>query len=85
MITMKDDRKVKDMLKKYGYGKSGCAKHGLKYCNWKCMCCCSIAIFNCGGNNFYCGPCHGSGGERRNRKPICTGGKKCPLGVPYHP
>ena len=61
-----------------------CARHGFKYNHWKCMYCCSIATYNCEGNKYFCGPCH-DGIGRRKHKPICTGGKNCPLEVPYHP
>lgn len=66
-----------------------CDKHGNEFVDWKCMFCCSIALFICaGGTGNYCTPCHNDAmrdWNGRKGKTDCVGGKGCPLGVPSHP
>lgn len=45
------------------------------------MFCCSVALFNCGGTEWYCNRCHNEGGKKIRD---CNG-KKCPLNVPHPP
>ena len=70
-----------------GFGEEMCEKHGNEYCDWKCMYCCSIALFFCGGGGGkFCTPCHNdamNGGAKV--KTQCTGGENCPLGLKKHP
>ena len=75
------------MVKELGYGQKMCVKHGNEYVDWKCMFCCSIALFICsGGTGNYCTPCHNDAmAGRLNVKTECTGGENCPLGLPKHP
>ena len=72
-----------------GFGNEMCEKHGNEYCDWKCMYCCSIALFYCtGGGGKFCTPCHNdamSSGGRQKVKTDCTGGANCPLGLKSHP
>ena len=71
-----------------GYGKEMCEKHGNEYCDWKCMFCCSIALFYCvGGGLKFCTPCHNDAmnGGKHKVQTQCTGGPKCPLGLKSHP
>lgn len=43
------------MVKELGYGQDMCEKHGNEFVDWKCMFCCSIALFYCsGGTGSYC-------------------------------
>jgi hypothetical protein len=68
-----------------GFGKSMCDKHGNEFVDWKCMFCCSIALFYCaGGTGHYCTPCHNDAmnGGKHHAKTKCKGGKECPLGIP---
>lgn len=75
------------LVKELGLGKQMCDKHGNEFVDWKCMYCCSIALFICtGGTGNYCTPCHNDAmAGKLNPKTECTGGKDCPLGVPKHP
>ena len=70
-----------------GYGKSMCDKHGNEFVDWKCMFCCSIALFYCsGGTGDYCTPCHNDAmAGKRKVQTNCTGGKDCKLGLDRHP
>ena len=64
-----------------------CEKHGNEFVDWKCMYCCSIALFFCGGGGGkFCTPCHNdamNGGPKVRTQ--CTGGENCPLGLKKHP
>ena len=64
-----------------------CDKHGNGFIDFKCTFCCSIALFFCGGNRYFCTPCHNDAmnGGKAKAKSKCTGGKNCPLGIPEHP
>ena len=54
--------------------------HGAEFIDWKCMFCCSVALFNCGGKMWFCDRCHDEGGRKlRDCKGI-----NCPLKV-HHP
>lgn len=55
-----EDMLCKDCaIEALGYGKEICDKHGNEFIDWKCMFCCSIALFFCErGNGQYCTPCH---------------------------
>ena len=77
----------KCMTKELGFGKSMCEAHGNEFVDWKCMFCCSIALFICaGGTGNYCTPCHNDAMAGRLKvKTECMGGDNCPLGVPRHP
>ena len=66
----KEDLLCKDCsYKALGYGKEMCEIHGNEFIDWKCMFCCSVALFACtGGTGFYCTPCHNDAMAGR-RKP----------------
>ena len=70
-----------------GFGKEMCERHGNEFVDWKCMYCCSIALFFChGGASKYCWPCHNDRLKRGAYVQIeCTGGENCPLGLKWHP
>lgn len=66
-----------------GRGFTYCELHGDKYIDYKCIFCCQIALFNCGGNYFYCSHHHGDGGEHGGD---CKGVvEDCPLGIEHLP
>ena len=81
-----EDLMCKDCLvKEMGVGQTTCAKHGKKQIDWKCMYCCSTALFHCFGTHFMCNPCH---------ELVCRGlpvplrdchGVNCPLGIAHPP
>lgn len=64
-----------------------CAKHGNEFIDWKCMRCCSLAVFFCcRGKKTFCNPCHNDAmANVSNITTQCRGGKDCPLGIPEHP
>lgn len=66
------------------WGKAMCDKHGNEFVDWKCMYCCSIALFICtGGTGNYCTPCHNDAmAGRLSVKTQCKGGDACPLKIP---
>ena len=74
-------------IKDLGYGLEICEKHGMEYIDWKCMRCCSMAVFFCnGGKATFCTPCHNDAMNGVNEvHNNCTGGDCCPLGIPEHP
>ena len=80
---------VAKKAQKAGFGAADCELHGNEFIDWKCMFCCTIALFVCaGGTGYYCTPCHNdamAAWRQRKAKTQCTGGKNCPLGVPEHP
>ena len=58
-----------------------CEKHGDEYIAWKCMFCCSEALFVCGGGSaYYCEHCHDVGRKFEDCK-----GRNCPLGILHPP
>ena len=66
-------------MKDMGVGTGVCRVHGKEHMTWKCMYCCSEALFIC-GDTFFCEYCHDV--ERKNED---CGGINCPLGVPHPP
>jgi len=74
-------------IEELGLGRAMCEKHGNEFVDWKCMYCCSIALFICsGGTGNFCTPCHNDAmAGRLHAKTQCTGGEGCPLGIPIHP
>lgn len=70
-----------------GYGKDFCDIHGNEFIDYKCMFCCSIALFvSDSGKKFDCEPClHNAMEKSRKVMTDCTGGAKCPLGIHRHP
>ena len=70
-----------------GFGQKVCDKHGTDFIDWKCMRCCSMAVFFCvGGTMTFCTPCHNDAmASQNNIRTECTGGDCCPLGIPEHP
>mmetsp|Transcript_10738 Transcript_10738/g.13414 ORF Transcript_10738/g.13414 Transcript_10738/m.13414 type:complete len:90 (-) Transcript_10738:416-685(-) len=73
----KEDLKCKRCLtKELDWGKAMCEKHGNEFVDWKCMYCCSIALFICaGGTGNYCTPCHNDAmAGRLSVKTSCKGG-----------
>ena len=58
-----------------------------RLCDFKCMFCCSIALFvSEGGKKFDCEPCiHNALEGSRKVMSACTGGPGCQLGVWSHP
>ena len=70
-----------------GFGKEICEEHGNEFVDWKCMYCCSLAVYYCiSGNGIFCQPCHNdamNGGAIV--KTGCEGGTECQLGIQSHP
>jgi len=58
-----------------------CEKHGPQFAIYKCDCCCSLAVWQC-GNSHFCEPCH-SGQPREHF--CCSGPEDCPLGIAHPP
>ena len=88
--TRKEDLICKPcLMKQMSVGRNTCTKgHGTKAIDWKCMFCCSVALFMCkGGTLWFCDDCH------NNAKAICgnpkahknCNGVNCPLNVPHPP
>jgi len=72
-------------MKAFGAGLEECDKHGKEQIDWKCMFCCSVALFHCFGTHYFCNACH----DEYCRPPYnqvetkdCNG-VNCPLGVPH--
>jgi len=92
-MQSEDNLKKEDLLckkcisKTLDWGKAMCEPHGNEFVDWKCMYCCSIALFICtGGTGNYCTPCHNDAmAGRLNPTTKCKGGDKCPLKIPVHP
>ena len=69
------------LMKEMSIGSNICKKgHEAQYIDWKCMYCCSVALFNCGGTRWYCNRCHNEGHPKLRD---CNG-KNCPLKI-HHP
>ena len=52
------------LMREMSIGSNICNKgHGPEAIDWKCMFCCSVALFNCSGQHFYCDPCHQNPGK----------------------
>lgn len=69
------------------------AGHGDKFIDHKCMYCCAVALYNCGGDNFFCSYHHHDGKgrpgyeeEKRGYGGDCKGDvSKCNLGIEHTP
>lgn len=82
-----DLRCKKCQMKAFGAGLEECDKHGKDQIDWKCMFCCSVALFHCFGTHYFCNDCH----DEYCRPPYnqvetkdCNG-VNCALGVPHPP
>lgn len=64
-----------------------CLLHGNEFIDYKCMFCCSIALFvSEGGRKYDCEPCiHNALDGSRKVITDCMGGPNCPLGIFKHP
>ena len=72
------------LLKEMSVGSNNCEIHGSEFIDWKCMYCCSIATYSCGGTNWFCTNCHDKRGKFK--KPDCKGNfANCPLKMPHPP
>jgi len=71
------------LMKEMSMGSNICTKgHGSEFIDWKCMFCCSVALFFCGGVGWwFCDRCHSNGGKFIKD---CKG-KNCPLKVLHPP
>ena len=68
------------LMKMSSIGSNICKNgHGADFIDWKCMYCCSVALFSCGGANWFCDRCHNEGGKTIRD---CMG-KNCPLHMPH--
>ena len=84
--TRKEDLMCKAcLLIDMGYGSNTCQKHGASAIDWKCMHCCSIAVYLCSGHKWFCEACHSGAGPDRKNPPKCRGGANCPLKVAHPP
>ena len=76
------------VLKEVGAGKAVCEIHGKAQIDWKCMYCCSTALFHCFGTHYMCNDCHNDYMFKYNYSdpPVkdCHG-INCPLGIPHPP
>ena len=73
-------------LKAHGAGETTCEKHGNADIDWKCMFCCSVAVWHCFGTHYFCDRCHTEYCNRGCRVELRDcGGKDCPLGIPHPP
>jgi hypothetical protein len=88
------ERKKEDLLcqdclvKELGVGERSCAEHGTRFIDWKCMFCCSLAVFHCFGIAYMCNECHNIMNmslPRRCPRTIDCHGVDCPLGIPHPP
>ena len=60
-----------------------CNMHGLKHVQMKCDYCCSVAVYRCRGNTYYCEACHE---DPKRLGKFCCGGNnkiKCPFGISH--
>jgi len=69
------------------WGVTDCEEHGNEFIDWKCMFCCSVALFFCAGGQYtFCTPCHNNAmASDLETKTECEGGPDCPLGLKSHP
>ena len=80
--TKKEEIKCKACnIKTIGGGVHNCPKHGHKHITWKCIYCCSEALFRC-GNTHYCKDHHD---DIKPKIPEKCDGVNCPLGIPHPP
>ena len=74
-MQQEDNIKREDLLcdkcrrkKSLNWGEKECEDHGNEFIDYKCMYCCSVAVFFCcGGRYTFCTPCHNdamSGGPK---------------------
>ena len=84
---MEDTTRREDLIcrpclaKSMSVGRNICVNgHDAQFIDWKCMFCCSVALFNCGGALWFCDRCHDEGGKKFRD----CGGKNCPLKI-HHP
>ena len=66
-------------------GQNNCKKHGASAIDWKCMFCCSVAVYLCGGKTWFCEECHQDAKRVMNQPPKDCKGVDCPLGVKHPP
>lgn len=53
-----------------GIDKRVCEQHGNEFLDFKCMFCCSVAMFVCGGGGqYYCQPCHNDAMDHGKHRP----------------
>ena len=74
-------------MKAYGAGQEICDKHGEAQIDWKCMFCCSVALFHCFGTHYFCKRCHDEWLTPPYSQVVLRdcNGHDCPLGVPHPP
>ena len=78
-----EDLKCQECLaKELGAGSTECAKHGKIQIDWKCMYCCSVALFCCFGTHYMCDPCHSRYNWGIMPLKDCHG-VDCPLGIAH--
>ena len=92
-LNMEDTTRREDLIcrpclmKEMSIGRNICNNgHGTEFIDWKCMYCCSVALFSCsGGKMWFCDRCHSDaknvtcGRNLRDCK-----GVNCPLKI-HHP
>lgn len=86
--TKKEDLLCQEcLLKELGLGVRKCKEHGIDSIDWKCMYCCSIALYCCWGTNYFCRPCHDILNRVYPKSPPAKdcNGVNCPLGIPHPP
>ena len=84
--TQKEDLLCQDcLLKEFGAGETSCIAHGTAKIDWKCMFCCSNALFKCFGTHFFCNSCHDEYNRSRNPPLKDCHGINCPLGIAHPP
>ena len=62
-----------------------CDQHGTKHIEWKCLFCCSVAVYFCYGTHYFCHRCHDEYvTEPKNEVELRDCGQtNCPLEVPH--
>ena len=71
------------LMKEMSIGSNICNNgHGTDFIDWKCIFCCSVALFLCGGVTWFCDRCHNEAIARKQKVRDCFG-KNCPLKVPH--
>lgn len=73
------------LLKEIGAGTTECDKHGTDQIDWKCMFCCSTALFCCFGTHYMCNACHDEYNRTMNPPLKDCNGINCPLGMAHPP
>ena len=83
--TKEDLRCKACVAKAYGAGVDQCDKHGTDEIDWKCMYCCSVALWHCFGTTYFCNRCHDEFCQPpyNHVKVRDCHGVECPLGVPH--